>query len=85
VDEYCENMKNVTVSVDPDSYRRARLVAAERGVSVSALVRDYLSSLGSEESHADRLRREEAALRARIGDFSAADRLSRDDVHARDA
>jgi hypothetical protein len=37
------------------------------------------------EREAERLRREERALRARITSFTAADRLSRDDVHARGA
>lgn len=38
-------MKNITLSVDDATYRRARVVAARRGTSVSALVRDYLRSL----------------------------------------
>ncbi len=39
-------MKNITVSVDDETYRRARITAAERGRSVSAMVREYLASLG---------------------------------------
>jgi len=38
-------MKNITVSVDDETYRRARITAAERGRSVSAMVREYLGSL----------------------------------------
>ena len=38
-------MKNITVSVDEETHRRARIRAAELGTSVSALVRDYLRSL----------------------------------------
>jgi post-segregation antitoxin (ccd killing protein) len=35
-------VKNVTVSLDEDTYRRARLKAAELGTSVSALVKHAL-------------------------------------------
>jgi len=78
---YCENMKNITVSLDDDTYRRARTIAAQRDTSVSALVRRYLVDLGSGENKDDRLKREERALRERITTFRASDRLSRDDVH----
>lgn len=37
--------KNLTVALDAQSYRKAKIAAAERGVSVSALVRDYFDSL----------------------------------------
>ena len=38
-------MKNITVSVDDETHRQARIRAAEMGTSVSALVRGYLRSL----------------------------------------
>ena len=38
-------MKNITVSVDEQTHRLARIRAAELDTSVSALVRDYLKSL----------------------------------------
>jgi hypothetical protein len=82
---YCGNVKNITVSLDDETYRRARVVAAERDTSVSALVKRYLSELGSEEPEAERLKRQEGELRARISKFSAGVRLSRDDVHGRGA
>jgi hypothetical protein len=80
---YCENMKNITVSVDDETYRRARIKAAERETSISALVRQFLSDLASEGSAAEQLAREERALRARIARFRASDRLPRDALHAR--
>jgi hypothetical protein len=40
-------VKNVTVSLDDVTYRRARMIAAERDTSSSALVKDYLNALGS--------------------------------------
>ena len=38
-------MRNITVSVDEETYRRSRIKAAEIGTSVSALVRAYLSEI----------------------------------------
>jgi len=76
-------MKNITVTVDDEIYRRARIKAAERDTSVSALVKHFLVELAAGESDADRLRREERALRERISSFRAADRLPREDVHER--
>jgi uncharacterized protein YdaU (DUF1376 family) len=76
-------MKNITVTVDDETYRRARIKAAERDTSVSALVKHFLTELTESESDAERLKREERALRERIGSFRAADRLPREDLHGR--
>ncbi|MFZ2078506.1 MAG: hypothetical protein WAV38_17980 [Xanthobacteraceae bacterium] len=76
-------MKNITVTVDEETYRRARIKAAERDTSVSALVTRFLTELAAGETDAERLKREERALRERIGSFRAADRLPREDVHRR--
>jgi hypothetical protein len=76
-------MKTITVTVDDETYRRARITAAERDTSVSALVKAFLTELVANESDAERLKREERALRERISSFRAADRLPREDVHQR--
>jgi uncharacterized protein YdaU (DUF1376 family) len=76
-------VKNITVSLDDDVYRRARMIAAERDTSVSALVKEFLVALGSGESEVERLKREERALRERITSFRATDRVSRDELHDR--
>jgi len=81
--EYCENMKNITVSLDDETYRRARMIAAQRDTSVSALVKQFLLDLASGETEFERLKREERELREQITNFSASDRLSRDEVHDR--
>lgn len=59
------------------------MIAAERDTSLSALVKDYLIALGSGESEAERLIREERALREKIKSFRASDRVSRDALHDR--
>ena len=46
-------MKNITVSVDEETHRLARIRAAELDTSVSALVRDYLKALAGEPSPQD--------------------------------
>lgn len=76
-------MKNITVSVDDDTYRRARIKAAEQDTSVSALVKRFLADLAETETEAERLKRRERELRASIRAFRAGDRLSRDDLHER--
>ena len=46
-------MKNITVSVDEETHRMARIRAAQLDTSVSALVRDYLRALGEDDSPQD--------------------------------
>jgi hypothetical protein len=69
--------------VDDETYKRARVVAAERDTSVSALVKAYLVQLASNETELERLKRQEREIRDRIVAFTAADRLSREDLHSR--
>jgi plasmid stability protein len=81
-------MKNVTISLDDASHRRARIRAAERGQSLSALVRDLLVGevAGGPDDGSDErnIRETLAALRERVPkDFKAGDRLSRDEIYDR--
>ena len=43
-------MKNITVSVDEETHRLARIRAAELGTSLSALVRGYLKAFVREQA-----------------------------------
>ncbi len=81
---YCDPVKNITVSVPDEVYRAARIRAAERGRSVSALVADYLRTLSDEELELARLEAQRRRIVAGIKHFSASDRLDRDAVHERD-
>jgi len=76
-------MKNITVSVDDETYRRARVKAAEESTSVSAVVKRFLSDFAAGESRFERLKRQEREVLASIGNFRGGDRLSRDEVHER--
>ena len=76
-------MRNITVSIDDETYKRARIAAAERDTSVSALVKAYLGQLASQETEIERLKRQEREIRSSITAFNASDRLSREDLHSR--
>lgn len=47
-------MKNITVKIDDDTYRKARIQAAGRGTSVSAMVRDFLIRETTADNREDR-------------------------------
>jgi hypothetical protein len=51
-------MKNITVSLDDETYRRAHMIAAQRDTSVSAMVKRFLLDLASGETESERLTRE---------------------------
>ena len=74
-------MRNITVSIDDDTYRRARVAAAQKDTSVSALVKAYLERIAAEETEMERLERREREIRAQITGFSAGERLSREDLY----
>jgi hypothetical protein len=82
-------MKNITVTVGDEIYHKARVRAAERKSTVSALVKDFLAKIVEEESSFDRMKREEDGLRQQLRQegfvFSAEDRCSREDLHERHA
>jgi hypothetical protein len=76
-------VKNITVSVPDDVYRDAKIIAAERGGSVSALVSDYLRSLSERSHEFARLEAQQKQVQSEIKHFRARDRLSREEVHGR--
>jgi plasmid stability protein len=78
-------VKNITISLPDEIYRKARIKAAERDTSVTALVRDFLTHLDDEESDFERRRRLQAEILASVNEFRAGDRLSREESHERDA
>jgi hypothetical protein len=80
---YCETVKNITVSVPDDVYRNARVAAAQRDTSVSALVVAYLERLSGWLEEFGRLEALQREVQAEIGQFRGGDRLGRDEVHDR--
>jgi plasmid stability protein len=80
---YGVSVANITVTVPDDIYRRARVRAAEKGTSVSSLVRDFLSSLDGSDVEFRRLAALQDEILSQIGQFRATDRLTRDEAHDR--
>jgi plasmid stability protein len=79
---------NITVSVPDDVYRAARIRAAERDTSVSALVAEFLGSLSAHEA-AEREAKFAAQweeVRSKVSkDFKMSDNLSREELYDRAA
>jgi plasmid stability protein len=76
-------VKNITVSVPDEVYRSARIRAAERGSSVSAIVTEYLRSLSGGRTEFTRLEAQQRRIQRQIRRFTAGDRLGRDEIHDR--
>jgi plasmid stability protein len=76
-------MKNITVTVPDDVYRTARIRAAERGTSVSALVGEYLRSLSGRGAEFSWLEAQQQQVQRESERFRARDRLDRDQLHDR--
>lgn len=55
-------MKNITVSIDDETHRAARIRAAELGTSVSALVKAYLTQIAADRASAGAVREERAGF-----------------------
>ena len=85
-------MKNITISIDDELYRQARMKAAEQSTSISALFKNFLVRLTvgeSAETEFQRLAREEQELFAELDakglGLNPAYNLTRDELHDRDA
>lgn len=58
-------------------------MAAERGTSVSALVKQFLTALAKGGDETEQLKRAERLLRDEISEFRAGDRVPGDEAHTR--
>lgn len=77
-------VKDITVSLPEEVYRRVELRAAERETSISGLVADLLSEIaGDDERDFERRRNLQREVIASIREFRAGDRLTREEVHDR--
>jgi Family of unknown function (DUF6364) len=74
---------NITLKIDADILREARVLAAEEGRSISGLVTDRLESIVRERKAFDKARRR-AVARLREGlDLQWTPAKSRDELHER--
>jgi hypothetical protein len=78
-------MKNITITVDDDTYRKARIAAAHRDASVSALVKKFLLSLTAEAPAPRDLKRDQEVLLdglwQKYPGFTSRENLSRNALH----
>ena len=76
-------MKNVTIALDESLLREARRVAADRGTTLNAMLREFLVELTERESEAVKARRRIIELcrrsRAEVGPKT----WTRDELHER--
>ena len=89
-------MKVISVAVDDETHRLARIKAAQRGTSMSAMLRDYLLQI-LDDSGDRSLEETEPQRRARMPDevmarfeaegvgLDASERLSRKELYNRNA
>ncbi len=82
-------MKNITLKIDDETYRKARVRAAKEGTSVSAVVREYLGAFAKGDTDDDHMKRVEALQRLYAeADARATSRdsplvpLTRDEIYA---
>ena len=77
-------MTNLTLAIDEETLQKARIRAMQRGTSVNALVRDYLSRLAGESQAADGIAEFEAAVQGAGASSGPAGRTwTRDELHER--
>jgi hypothetical protein len=78
-------MPNITVTVSEQTYRRARVRAAELSTSVSAVVARTLDEFAAAGTAAEARKRRFEELRAQTPVLSAGRRLSREELYRKSA
>lgn len=77
-------MANLTLNLDDDLLRRARVRAAEQGTSVNALVRDYLERFARDKAERLALQEVVSIARGSVASSGAGGRTwRREDLHER--
>jgi predicted transcriptional regulator len=76
-------MGNITLKVDDDLLREAKILAAKRGTSVSALVAEQIEALVQREAKYDAARRRALKRLAAGYDLRFTPAQSRDELHER--
>jgi antitoxin component of RelBE/YafQ-DinJ toxin-antitoxin module len=77
-------MKNITFAIDEEVLDKARVVAAQRKTTVSAMVREFLTEISNGDERRERARAELLELmRTSKGRLRADYAFSREDSHER--
>ena len=75
--------QNITVSLDRQTLRKAKILAAKRGTSISGLLAGQIEILVGEEEAYDRAERQALALLDQGFHLGGVIRASRDELHER--
>jgi hypothetical protein len=75
--------QNVTISLDRQTIRKAKILAARRGTSISGLLAQQIEVLVGEEEAYERAAREAVALLDKGFHLGASPSASREDLHER--
>ncbi|RMH04531.1 MAG: ribbon-helix-helix protein, CopG family [Nitrospirae bacterium] len=76
-------MANLTISIDEETLKRARIRALEEGTSVNALLRDYLNEYANFAARREEAVKDLLRLSRRAKTRRGKRRWIRDDLHAR--
>ncbi len=77
-------MANLTISIDEDVLKRARIRALEQGTSVNALLREYVESYAGNDLHREGLTEFlKIAREANCGSGPEGRTWTRDELHER--
>lgn len=76
-------MANLTITVDDEELRRARMRALEQGTSVNALLREYLAAYAGAREAQARTTQRVLEIARRSGAGSGGSRWTREELHER--
>jgi plasmid stability protein len=76
-------VSNLTITIDDDLLRRARVRALQQGTSVNALLREYLEAFAGADSFAAARRRFVELARRSTSGGKGRRRWTRDELHER--
>ena len=79
-----KSMANLTITIEEDTLKKARMRALEEGTSVNALVRQYLESYSAARRSHEAVAAEILRLSKKARSRRGSRRWSRDDLHDRD-
>ncbi|HEX2714325.1 MAG TPA: hypothetical protein VHM88_19195 [Candidatus Acidoferrales bacterium] len=75
--------QNITVSLDKQTLRKARMIAVKRGTSISGLLAQQIQDLVGEEEAYENAQRQALAFLERGFSLGGVIRASRDELHER--
>lgn len=78
-----DEKQNLTIRLDRQTIRKARIIAARRSTSISGLVARQIEVLVGEEEAYERAQRQAQALLDRGFHLGGSVRVSRDELHER--